>query len=277
MLGTMRTLAKNLRALASGNDLVAQLEEALRELEAQRQSGTAAEGICRALIERHYDGWPAPPAELRLHVGASDGLVNFWSKGISSSDAVVRAFGVDPGGPVLDWGCGSGRTLLWLRRYDAWRTHYTGCDVDAQAVAWLRSQGVDQVAVCGDSPPLPYDEATFVGLFGFSVLTHIPPERHRQWYEELRRILRPGGVAYVTTHGAWEAGKATEAARRSFEAGGAAYDVHPHTNHYKDSSIVSADFTREAVRGLLDVVDYAEQGYLNQDAWTLRRAQEETL
>jgi SAM-dependent methyltransferase len=128
--------------------------------------------------------------------------------------------------------------------------------------------------VCGESPPLPYENGSFGGLFGFSVLTHIPPDHHRRWYEEFRRILRPGGVAFVTTHGAWEAAKSTEEAQRRFQAGGAAFDLHPAPNHYKDSSIVSPDFTREAMRGLLDVVDYAERGYLNQDAWTLRRPPE---
>src|SRR5436853_2689419 len=83
---SLTTLAKNLRALAGGNDLVAQLQGARREIEAARRESATAEGICQALIERHYGKWTAPPAELRLHVGATDALFNFWSKGLSSSD-----------------------------------------------------------------------------------------------------------------------------------------------------------------------------------------------
>ena len=266
-----RVVAKNVKALASGADLVSRLDAAQRELDSTRREGEAAERVCQALLQRHYDAWDPPPAELRLHVGAHDGLFNFWSKGLTSSDAVVQVFGADPAGPVLDWGCGSGRTLLWLRRYEGWRARYHGCDVDTAAVTWLQAQGVERVTTCDELPPLPYEDGSFAGLFGFSVLTHIPPERHRLWYEEFRRVLAPGGVAYVTTHGAFEAAKAGSGVRSSYEAGGAAYGVHPHENHYKDSSVVSSAFTRAAVDGLLEVVAFDEGGYLNQDAWTLRR------
>jgi SAM-dependent methyltransferase len=47
--------------------------------------------------------------------------------------------------------------------------------------------------VCSNEPPLPYPDGSFGGVFAFAMLTHIRPERHREWYAELRRILRPGG------------------------------------------------------------------------------------
>jgi SAM-dependent methyltransferase len=268
---TSRTLARNLRALGEGNDLVARLELAERTCADQARLVQQAEQIGRTLIDRHYGGWEAPPAELRLHVGANDTLVNFWAKGLASSEAVVRVFGTEPEGPVLDWGCGSGRTLLWLRCYDAWQKMYAGCDVDAEAVGWLQSRGVDNVQVCGDLPPLPYPDATFAGLFGFSVLTHISPDRHRTWYEEFVRILRPGGVVYVTTHSAREADRATAEARQDFERAGAAFSVNPRPNHYKDSAIVTEAFTRSAVEGMLEVERYEPGGYAGQDGWLLRR------
>lgn len=266
-----RTLARNLSALGRGNDLVARLELAERTCAQQARLVQQAEQLGRTLIDRHYGGWEAPPAELRLHVGANDTLVNFWAKGLASSEAVVGVFGTEPEGRVLDWGCGSGRTFLWLRCYDAWQKAYAGCDVDAEAVGWLQSRGVDDVHVCGDLPPLPFPDGSFAGLFGFSVLTHIPPGRHRSWYEEFRRILRPGGVAYVTTHSASEVDKAPAEVKDEYAREGAAFYVDRRPNHYKDSALVSEAFTRTAVEGLLDVERHEPDGYTAQDAWLLRR------
>ena len=49
------------------------------------------------------------------------------------------------------------------------------------------------------TPTLPLPDAGFDLVLAFSVFTHIAaPET--QWLAELRRILRPGGVAYLTIH-----------------------------------------------------------------------------
>src|SRR3546814_3367260 len=71
--------------------------------------------------------------------------ISDWSSDVCSSD-------------LLDWGCGCGRVLLWLQAYPQWRSHYHGCDVDRQAIAWLASVGQKNVAPCGDLPPLPYPD-----------------------------------------------------------------------------------------------------------------------
>src|SRR5687768_3073385 len=153
------------------------------------------------LIERHYNNFPLPPEPLRLNVGTSTSPANWWTQGINSSSRVIQIYGEYPEGPLLDWGCGSGRTLCWLQAYPGYQKHYYGCDVDKDSVDWLM-EGGHHVALCHDAPPLPYPDEMFVGIFSFSVLTHIPPEKHRIWYEELWRVLKPGGRLYITTLGA---------------------------------------------------------------------------
>ncbi|MDB6016521.1 MAG: methyltransferase [Pedosphaera sp.] len=239
-----------------------------RELEGAVE---AAENVIGKLIKRHYNNWPVPPLELRLHVGARDSMANFWLQGMNSSTRVMEIFGEQPTAPMLDWGCGSGRTLTWLQGYPGWKKTYHGCDVDAEAIQWLQTSMRANVTLCGDLPPLPYAAESFGGLFAFSVLTHIHPQRHRQWYAELHRVLMPGGRAYVTQHGASIAQHADRPAivTQQFDRQGWAWLEH--AGHYKNASMVSESFTQQCLAGLFEVEDFKDCGYQNQDAYLLRR------
>ena len=224
------------------------------------------------LHRRHYGGMPLPPEELRLHVGTNPTVANFLAQGVNSSQRVIELFGEAPEGPILDWGCGTGRTRRWLEHYEGWRASWHGCDVDAEAIAWLREAGVENAEVCADDPPTPYADDRFAGVYAFSVLTHIPAARHRAWYEELHRILRPGGLAYLTYQGRHilDAAGATlpDEARSEFAASGQAYVTR--AGHYKDAAFVSEDFTRAALDGLFEVDSFVPAGYQNMDAVTAR-------
>jgi len=213
-----------------------------------------------------------PPESLRLNVGTRTTEANFWVQGIKSSERVRKVFGDVPPGPLLDWGCGSGRTANWLLKRPGWREGYFGCDVDAEAIAWLRENGVEQVAVCKDDPPLPYADGAFVGVFSFSVMTHIPADRHRTWYAEIARILRPGGRAFFTIQGDGlvASGKALRSGTlEAYERDGFAYEQHD--GHYKDAALVSARFSRSAFDGIFEEESYGAGGYNNMDFFILRK------
>jgi SAM-dependent methyltransferase len=214
-----------------------------------------------------------PPQDLRLHVGAKDSAANFWNQGRESSARVLEVFGLQPEGQVLDWGCGSGRTLYWLWAHEAWKAAYRGCDVDAEAIRWLRKKHrVDAVAACNDEPPLPYADGQFAGLFSFSVLTHIHPERHRAWFAELHRILQPGGRAYLTINGESRAADTlafTAAEQAEFAQKGWLFTDHP--GHYKGAAVASRAFTLAGLQGLFEVEQYREAGYHQHDDMIIRR------
>jgi SAM-dependent methyltransferase len=160
---------------------------------------------------------------------------------------------------------------LWLWTYPGWQKHYYGCDVDAEAISWLKSQGQTQVTTCGDLPPLPYQDTAFGGLFAFSVLTHIHPEQHQQWYKEVHRVLLPGGTVYITHHGASIACQSgmSKSISRQFDQQGWAWLQNE--GHYKSASMVSEAFTRQSLEGLFTVENFTARGYQNQDAYLLRR------
>lgn len=234
----------------------------------------ALEAVVRRVLERHYGAFPLPPEELRMHVGTNVAPANTWHQGISSSTKVIEIFGESPAGPILDWGCGSGRTLTWLQAYPGWRENYVGCDLDAAAIEWLRSIGPFDVSVCEPDPPLPFEAGRFAGVFAFSVLTHIHPTKHRDWYAELHRVLRPGGTAFLTTQG--DAVLANPLLnfkpreRAAYAADGSLYVEHE--GYCKDAALVSEAFTRKALAGLFEVLDYKSPGYHAMDGFLVRRS-----
>ncbi len=242
-----------------------------REVVEKSRQVRALEKVVHELMDRH--GWlPLPPPELRVHVGRVPATANFLAQGLDSARRVLEVFGADPGGPVLDWGCGSGRTLAWLKGVGTWDSNYRGCDVDAAAISWLQDQGVAGVDVCGDLPPLPHEGGTLAGLFCFSVLTHIPPKRHGAWYAEIHRVLKPGGRAYVTVHGDDNIrnGKSfTDEERRDYARTGWSWSERD--GHYKHAATVSSAFTIDALAGRFEIEAYRELGYHSMDALTLRR------
>lgn len=288
MLGHAGYEVRRIATMTNGpaEQATVQLQEALAHQQAEqaelRRAAAASQKdlshfqrIVEVLVRRHYLDLPLPPEELREHVGVNTRAANFMAQGINSSSRVLEIFGEQPAGPVLDWGCGSGRTWRWLMAYPQWRERYRGCDVDGQAVAWLHglegTAGVTaQVAVCNDLPPLTYADGEFIGLFAFSVLTHIHPHRHRIWYEELHRVLKPGGQAYLTTKGKSTARLLSAASQAEFAATNCCFSRCE--GHYKDVAVAGEAFTRRALEGLFRVEHYQELGYQDMDAFLIRRA-----
>jgi len=268
---TLHTYASITRELLANVPPTAE-EEAIPDADRDLQQLTV---LVETLLKRHYVHLPLPPRELRLHVGTRTTAANFWAQGLSSSSRVTHYFGESPSGPILDWGCGCGRTLRWLLGHELWREHYRGCDVDGAAVKWLRKQTGCQLAICRNKPPLPYDESSLAGLFSFSVLTHIRPEQHRDWYAEIRRVLRPGAQALLTVQGSDVLRNPARYRLRtktlaSLERAGSAYIQCE--GHYKDASLVTEHFTRAQLEGLLTVEEYNTCGYQNMDLLLVRRS-----
>ena len=108
---------------------------------------------------------------------------------------MLRAFlAPSSGDRVVDLGCGSGRTLLWNRD---WNAAVIGVDI-APYFSLEARRDVD--LLLGDLRKLPFADGTFTKAFSLDVLEHLSPDALRGMLAEAARVLAPGGALFVYTH-----------------------------------------------------------------------------
>jgi SAM-dependent methyltransferase len=194
LLGTAYRSYERLRALAGGG------------------SGSAGD-----------DGLPAPPAQLRVRVAGTADLHWFLEGGRLGEESIRAALARHDAAPerlgaFLDFGCGCGRvTRRWLglRGVDV-----AGSDTSEDAVEWCRRNlPFARFEVNGLAPPLVFDDESFDLVYSLSVFTHLPEELQLVWMRELHRVLRPGGLLLLTTHGLAYADRLSPEERARFDAG----------------------------------------------------------
>ncbi len=148
-----------------------------------------------------HDSWPIPRPEDRE--GYSPGFDGqYWMSGLSDHLKIMRVaarHGVELR-RYLDFGCASGRVI----RHFCSQTEIPeiwGSDINQRHIRWLYEHLPDRVKPvfnhCLPALPLPDNYLDLVSAF--SVFTHIDTFE-TAWLAELRRILRPGGLAYLTVH-----------------------------------------------------------------------------
>lgn len=102
-------------------------------------------------------------------------------------------FGTLEGRAILDFGCGHGMASVVLARRGA---QVTALDLSLgylqEVQRRARANEVSLRCVCADGERLPFPERCFDGIWGNAILHHLELDRA---LSEIRRVLRPGGVA----------------------------------------------------------------------------------
>jgi SAM-dependent methyltransferase len=146
---------------------------------------------------------PVPPENLWIGYGAT--AEEYLESGREHVDRMREilaghGFEVSAQGRILDFGCGAGRMIRWLEP-EAERGEVWGCDISGDHVHWAQQslRPPFRFFTCTTLPTLPFADGHFDLVYAGSVFTHVG-DLAQAWMLELRRILRPGGHAYLTVH-----------------------------------------------------------------------------
>ncbi|HKP89120.1 MAG TPA: class I SAM-dependent methyltransferase [Thermoleophilaceae bacterium] len=170
-----------------------------------------------------YAGLPMPPARLRVMVDSGGDPQRFHRVGALNRDTILRTLeraGTEIAslGSILDFGCGCGRVARHWANLDGPELH--GCDYNPELVDWCRANlEFMEARVNGLEPPLPYESASFDLVYAISVLTHLTEPLATAWLDELARVVRPGGLLLVTTHGKLHRDGIPPRSRAAFDRG----------------------------------------------------------
>ncbi len=109
---------------------------------------------------------------------------------------------------ILDLGCGSGRHAIEFARRGF---SSFGLDISVTglslAMEWAAEKGVPAALTRADVRlPLPFCASSFDGLLSTQVIHHAYLAQIRVTIAEIHRILRPGGLAFITVAGSWHEG-----------------------------------------------------------------------
>jgi SAM-dependent methyltransferase len=149
---------------------------------------------------------PLPPLELRQITAATDPEAFLFS-GLVDLNTMLTLFEqhdrLPPGEArrVLDFGCGCGRmTRFFPVSHDHWIGY--GSDINPDHVNWCRDNlPAVTTLLNGAVPPIATPDASMDFVYCLSVFSHLPDDQARVWFSELARVIRPGGLLVITTHG----------------------------------------------------------------------------
>ncbi|WP_233701970.1 class I SAM-dependent methyltransferase [Kaistella palustris] len=103
---------------------------------------------------------------------------------------------------ILDWGCGPGRIIRHLPDIAGNGCEYFGTDYNKDTIDWC-SKNLKGIQFNNNSlkAALPYEDNFMDVIYGISIFTHLSEQLHYDWYGELYRVLKPGGIMFLTTQG----------------------------------------------------------------------------
>ena len=101
---------------------------------------------------------------------------------------------------VLDLGCGTGRHVVYLARRGF---SVSGLDSAPEGLGvarqWLDEEGLDaDLRLHNMTERLPYGDGFFDAVISVQVIHHADMAMIRQIVEEILRVLKPGGLVFVT-------------------------------------------------------------------------------
>jgi len=120
----------------------------------------------------------------------------WWYRGMRAITATLLERDLEgEGRRLLDIGCGTGYSMVWLRNQFGFREVY-GVDVSPHAAVFWQEHGLD-TSVLASADRLPFGEHEFDLVTCFDVIYQLNDERASIAISEMNRVLRPGGLLFI--------------------------------------------------------------------------------
>jgi SAM-dependent methyltransferase len=146
---------------------------------------------------------PVPPPELWEGYGKTpEQYLDSGREHVMAMREIVGKAGldIDSAGRVLEFGCSAGRMIRWFAPVGKGREIW-GVDIASKPIHWAIQHLAPPFYFATNTtlPPLPFEGGAFQFIYAGSVFTHIA-DLADLWLIELRRLLKPSGLLYVTVH-----------------------------------------------------------------------------
>lgn len=156
-----------------------------------------------------------PPRGM-IYTGSASGAEKFLEGGQYQLNLLKSQIDLQPHDRVLDIGSGIGRTAISLVDYLNSDAEYEGFDVVKRGVDWCNSRIAKDFPnfnftyvplfndlyntskLKADEFEFPYPEQHFDKVFSFSVFTHMQIGEIQHYLKQLKRVLKPDGLAFST-------------------------------------------------------------------------------
>jgi ubiquinone/menaquinone biosynthesis C-methylase UbiE len=178
---------------------------------------------------------------------------------------------------ILDWGCGPGRIIRHLPVVVGNGCEYFGTDYNSKSIEWCSSNLPDiQFNKNSLNASLPYSDDFFDAIYGISIFTHLSEQLHYDWYSELFRILKPGGIMFLTTQGDNFRVKLTDSERIKYNNGELIIRGKVKEGHRTYSAFHPRGFMEKLFYNV-DILEHIEtkptknEGWLPQDIWIIKK------
>lgn len=176
---------------------------------------------------------------------------------------------------ILEWGCGPARIIRHLPKLLDSSCEIFGSDYNSKTIEWCQ-KNIPGIHFSKNNlqPTLEFRNNFFDIIYATSVFTHLSEEMHYAWMNELKRVCKPNGIIFLTTHGVNCRHKLTSEELKIFETGNLVVRGNAKEGHRTFAAYQPPEFMRKLfseMEILEHVTREPEGNYIPQDVWIVRK------
>ncbi|MBX9850399.1 MAG: class I SAM-dependent methyltransferase [Cytophagaceae bacterium] len=178
---------------------------------------------------------------------------------------------------ICEWGCGPGRVIRHFPELlSSKHAEIFGTDYNKESIEWNKKNlpGIN-FHLNGLNPPLPFADNFFDALYSISVFTHLSEQSHYEWFSELIRVVKPGGILIISTHGDAFKEKLLPSEKKEYETKGLVIRKTQTEGKRTYAAFQSPDFMKKLIGKntvLEHITNRDPNNKFTQDLWVVKKA-----